>query len=284
MHSRFLINALLVIFGSLLLSLIWLTQETDSKSSIHLTTLDPAAIQTISIQRQKKEALTLVKSNGQWRLNAPFSARALSGKIERLLKISQIKAIARYPMLEEKKKLYGLVKPHAQISYNDTTISIGKTNPVAQRRYVSDGRYLYLVDDTFLHHLTANTTDYVDTLLFENTVSPIRIQTESFTLSQQADFTWINEDDPSELLAADSVQMLLDEWRFARAMRVLKMDGQLSESEITLTLENGQERIFDVYKLENTVVLQANESGLGYEFSTEKYALLTSLITLEEDN
>ncbi|ORU89467.1 MAG: hypothetical protein A6F71_00430 [Cycloclasticus sp. symbiont of Poecilosclerida sp. M] len=277
MGNRLLLNLMLMVLGSLLLGLIWLTQDKGSEQTLHLSKLDITLIQSITIQRKNQETVELVKAGNEWNMIAPFSVKALSGKIGRLLKISQIKASAKYPLVEDKKKLYGLDQARAQVSFDKTQLTIGKTNPVGQRRYVSDGTSIYLVDDAFLHHLTAPATDYIDTRLLISNSPIIKIETPQYTISQQTDSIWTDEVSPENSLSPDSVQILLDEWRFARAIQITKTTYQPVDFSIKIIFEDNKEHEFLVTKKQNEVYLATtNNNQLSYVFSLDKFNKLTT--------
>jgi hypothetical protein len=277
MKSRLIINALLLLVITALGLIAWLKPGQDSTDMARLTPFDMAAIHSISIETKQLEAIQLILLKDQWQLTQPIQAPALLGKVERLLKISQITPPVSYPLEPSVLSSFGLDKPIVRLKFNNKTLSIGKTESVNARRYVSDDQHVYLLDDTFLHLLTAHLDSYIDTRLIANNIQIVGLQTPALHLQQKADGSWLNKQRPSDELSSDAVQMLLDEWRFARAISVSSQPQQTSGEKITLTSSDGHELVFQLIKQKNNLVLVSQNTQLSYTFSHDKYTKMTTL-------
>ena len=277
MKSRLIINLLLVLLITALGIIAWLKPGQEEPQAIRLTTLDIAAINSISIEREQAVTIQLRREKDQWIITKPITALALPGKVERLIKISQITPPVHYPLGSTSLKAFGLKPPLARIQFNDQALSIGGTESVQSRRYVSDGTKLYLLDDTFLHHLTDPVAAFIDTRLLPDGAQINSLQTPNIKLQQNKDNTWQNSLKPAENLSADAVQMLLDEWRFARAISVSTQWENARGEAIILTLNNDQTLAFTLVRQKDDVLLISNDKKLAYTLSADKYLKMTTL-------
>lgn len=287
MNNRLYINAaLLLLLGGLSLLVLFDVNQQSEKPP-RLTTLDIPNIDNIQIKQKSGAQISFKLNNGNWRLASPLSANALNEKIERLLKISQIKIQANYPLDFEQLNIFGLSSPIVELHFNDTKLLIGKIDPVNQLRYISRGPQLFLVDDTFLHLLTKKSNAYIDTRLLPDNVQIVGLATSEFELIQQKDSAWIDALDTRsatpKILSSDTIQILLDEWRFARAISVNETDTkdtniQKTHSEdIFLTMENGASLHFVLRKTSSGAILSSPKRQLEYHISLNKLKLLLNL-------
>ena len=284
MRNRLIINVLLALIVIALGLTVWLKpgQKIDDKTNI--TQLDIEAINHIHIERKNAEAIELQLIENQWRLTQPIKALALAGKIERLLKMSQITPPSTYPLDTASNERFGLSAPMAILTFNKTTLTIGKTESVHSRRYVSNNKHLFLLDDTFLHHLTAPVNAFIDTRLLPDNIQITGLKATSIHLIQNDDNTWQNTFKPSAELSSDAVQMLLDEWRFARAIKVSHSSNQATTSTIVISFSNHPTMTFNLFEQKDRVMLISTDTQIGYTLSREKYQKMISLPTLQDDD
>lgn len=284
MKTRLIINLLLVLLVTALGLIAWLKPGQEEAQTARLTTLDLTAINSISIEREQAETIQLSRDKNQWLITKPITALALAGKIERLIKISQITPPVRYPLESISLKEFGLKPPLVRIQFNEQALSIGGTESVHSRRYVSDDTQLYLLDDTFLHHLTAPLSAFIDTRLLPDGAQITSLQTPTIKLQKNKDNSWQNSLKPAEILSADAVQMLFDEWRFARAISVSTQWGNAPGEEINLTLSNDQTLTFTLLRQANDVLLISSDKKLAYTLSVDKYQKMTTLTPIDDSD
>jgi len=277
MKKRLLTNLALLVLLLSLAGFIWLQSEQEVLPKQRLVNIDIKAINRIRIERLPMDTIELSKHQQHWTLSAPIKVNALAGKVELLLKISQITPPVSYPLDEASIQRFGLQAPIARISFNDTELLIGKTENVNSRRYISTGNQLFLVDDTFLHHLTAPLSAYIDNRLLPDDVQITALTTPSIQLQQAEDHSWRNLLKPKQELSADAVQILFDEWRFARAISVKTIVDNEQGETINLQFNKQESMHFSLIKKADTVLLINNDKQLAYSFSHQKYQQMTSL-------
>ena len=281
MKIRLIVNLLLIITVISLGFIAWL-QPGQQSSTSRITALETNTIDRIKIIRETGKTIELQRIKNQWLITKPITAPALAGKIERLIKISQISPAVTYPLENKDLVPFGLKTPKVQLSFNNETLNIGRTESVHSRRYVSNNSQLFLLDDTFLQHLTAPIDAYIDTRLLADKTQIIGLQTPQITLQRRADNTWQNPQTPSNELSSDAVQMLLDEWRFARAINVSSVVNQAASKPVIIHVSEGQPLRFRLIEQQNEVILISAENQLAYTFSQAKYKKMSTLPKLDK--
>ena len=284
MKNRLLINLLLALLVITLSLVAWLKPGQDKDQKTSISSLDIAAINTIRIARKDASFIELKRQANRWQLTQPIKAPALTGKVERLLKISQIEAPVSYALDRSSLNQFGLNPPTVQLSFNQETFNIGSTESVHSRRYVSNNEQLFMLDDTFLHLLTAPVNTYIDTRLLPDDIQITHLQTPQITLQKADDNTWRNLNAPADELSSDTVQMLLDEWRFARAITVSTQAYETADGIVTLSFKQHPKMRFKLIQQKDDIILISQQSKLAYRFSSVKYNKMTTLPTLDNSN
>ncbi|ORU93536.1 MAG: hypothetical protein A6F70_05905 [Cycloclasticus sp. symbiont of Bathymodiolus heckerae] len=284
MKNRLITNLLLATLVITLGLVTWLKPGQEISNDRRITSQDMGAINTIRIERESAETLVLKQENKQWQITKPFSAPALPGKIERLLKISQIKPPVSYPLNINELEAFGLRSPTARIIFNGEALSIGQTESVHSRRYVSNIQQLFLLDDTFLHHLTAPVDTYIDTRLLPDNIQITGLQTPNITLHSDENNIWHHKQNPSLDTSSDAVHMLLDEWRFARAIHVKYQPEKITGEDVTIHLSDNKKFSFTLIRQKDDIILISSDSKLAYTLSQTKYKKMTTLPNLDTND
>lgn len=284
MKSRLITNLLLAALLITLGLVAWLTSGQENEEQTRVTSLDISAIDSIVIEHRNSENISLNLINQKWKITKPFNAPALSGKIAHLLKISQIAPPVIYPLVPSLLTQFGLAKPVARISFNGETLSIGGIETINSRRYVTSNEQLFLLDDTFLHHLTAQPNAYIDTRLLPDNTQIVELQTPQIHLKRNQENIWATVSQTPLELSSDAVQMLLDEWRFARAIHVNYQPKQDTGQVVTITLANNQKINFKFIQQKDDAILMSPGSQLAYTFSREKYKKMNTLPKLDNSD
>ncbi len=284
MGKRLFINLLL--FG-LIVTLglfIWLKPGQETSNKTRITSVNITDIQSIRIERLNNGTVVLEQQNNDWYITQPFHALALPGKIERILKISNISPPKTYPIDSSELKAFGLDSPTVKISFNNETLALGKTESVNARRYARNGQQLFLLDDTFIHLLTTPPHAYIDTRLFADNVQITGLQTAEFELLRHENNVWTYKKTPSIELSSDAVQMLLDEWRFARAIDVQYTPKRTAGDIVSIHFNHGKSINFKLLQEKETVTLMSIDSSLTYTFSKDKYKKMMTLPAISDND
>lgn len=270
MEKRIFINAMLATLLGLILILVFIKSETKQNATKQVTPLVADEIDHIEIIRPGKASIELQLTEDGWYLVGPLTAPALPGKMDRLLKIAAIPSSTQYIIDPEVLSQYGLDQPIASIRFNQTQLDIGQVEPIKQRRYVRTGNTLHLLDDTFMHHLMGKPTDYIDTRILPDGVQISRLQLPGLHLIYTAGQGWRDQANPDNELQPDQVQILVDEWRFARAINIEEMSEDFQGQDAFIAFES-QPGLHLLIDNQPEHLRMANPSqGLIYHFSHTK--------------
>jgi len=277
MNTRLIVNALLLLLlGGLTIVALKPSKDAE-KTPPPVTSITPTAIEQIHIERQNQPDITLVLADGGWQMQEPLQVPALPGKMDRLLKLAEIKSFAQYPLGDTDPSRYGLNPPTARIRYNDTQIEFGAVEPISSRRYTRIDDELHLVDDTFMHHLMGPVTDYIDTKLLPQPARITRLKLPGLHLVYSPDSGWQNLSQNEQPQNQDQVQILLDEWRFARAIRVEPLAQSPIGQDAFITFENQPDLHLVIDNQADHLRISNPEQGLIYHFSHTKAEKLLRL-------
>lgn len=285
MNPKTLINIFLVlILAGLLALVIYEPGKTESPETKKLTSLDPDTVQEISIESPGRPPLLLTKKSGHWHMQKPLMMPANTGRIQQLLKITQAKSIADYAMRRVDANQLQLDTPSLSLKLDDVLLRFGTTDALGGSRYVQMGNTVHLITDRYSHLMKRAATEFISpTLLPQGSVIEELILPD-LRLTQQ-DGRWSTNGHEGD---ADAIQMLLDEWRYARALRVSLIDkdtAAVTKENIVVSIGNDSDKQifrFTVLRSETGIILQRAEPGIQYHFPLEAGQRLLSLPTTIE--
>jgi len=286
-NSKTLLNIFLALALAGLLALaIYEPEKTESPNAKKLTTLDPDTVEKISIDVAGHPPLLLIKQSGQWQMQEPLAMPANAGRIQQLLKITQAKSIAAYIMNRVDTHQLQLDTPGLSLTLDDLLLHFGTTDALGGSRYVQAGNTVHLITDRYSHLMKGAATGFVSpTLLPQDSVIEQLILPDLRVTQQEG--RWSVDGHDSD---ADTIQALLDEWRYARALRVSLIDknGAVVGENITVTInKNNHQQVlqFTLLRNETDVILQRTELGIQYHLPLEANQRLLALpvITAEPD-
>lgn len=286
MKTRLIMNLVLLAVIAALGAVALLKPGKQEPAAPPLLTVDANALTRLTLQN--KETLVFEKQNGVWRLTAPFAAPVNQIRVGQLLEIPQARSEAHYPVQPEALAQFGLDKPPATLTFGQTALQFGGTDPINMRRYVRLGDTLHLVDDNFFHHLTAAATDYVDKKLLPEGAKIQSIELPGLKAAKSAEGKWTREaaaaPQPAPS-AADQTQPeakpakpeekqpdlgeLASAWVMARAIDVKRLQAEPLGETIRIGLAEGTPVEFVILKKEPELILARKDLGLQYEVTSD---------------
>jgi len=276
--SKTLLNIFLALaLAGLLALVIYEPGKTEAPDAKRLTALDPDTVQKISIESSGREPVLLIKQSGQWQIQKPLTMPANAGRIQQLLKIAQAKSIASYAMSRVDANQLQLDTPGLLLKLDDVLLRFGATDALGGSRYVQVGNTVHLITDRYSHLAKRAITEFVSPVLLPQGSVIDQLTLPDLRLTQQ-DGRWSVDGQEAD---ADAIQMLLDEWRYARALRVSLTDNNEQKKEsITVTLgKNTDKQVlrFTLLRSETEIILQRAEPGIQYHFPLEAGQRLLTL-------
>lgn len=156
MNPWWRLNGVLALCAALLLAVdLWPGDDPADR----LTTLSPADIERIRIERDDRLQLAFERRDGQWRLIHPRQADVQQHRVEQLLAIAKAPIRRRFPAGTQTAD-YGLDPPGAVVQFNARRIAFGDRDTSQERRYVQVGKVIGLVDGVYFNLLTLPTSHF----------------------------------------------------------------------------------------------------------------------------
>jgi len=279
MSPKTLLNIFLALALAGLLALaIYEPEPAESLDVKRLTALDPGTVQKISIDSPGREPVLLIKQSGQWQMQKPLTIPANTGRIQQLLKITRAKSIADYAMSRVDTRQLQLDTPGLLLKLDDVLLRFGTTDALGGSRYVQAGNTVHLVTDKYSYLMKGAATEFVSPAPLPQGSVIEKLTLPDLRLTQQ-DGHWSVDGQEAD---ADAIQTLLDEWRYARALRVSLTDkDNVPEKEnITVILGKNTDKPvlrFTLLRSETEIILQRAEPGIQYHFPLEAGQRLLTL-------
>jgi len=215
MKSRAITNLILFIALILLIGFIALKPDTNTASS-PLTNINKDSITEITIHRED-DNIIVKKIDQQWHMTEPHNILAHDFRIQSLLGLLETNTDKHYETEDIDLKTYGLQPPRAHIQFNDTHIYFGKTNPVTSMRYIQLNNKMYLMHDELYPLIRSQPTSFVDLVLLPPNTNIAYLKLPELELVK-SDTGWKATAENSA--SADQIQVLLQNWNYAKAFAV----------------------------------------------------------------
>jgi hypothetical protein len=184
MRGRWTVNLLLLILVAGLSTAVHIDLERELEAGT-LTGLTGSDIAEVVLDRPGNPTITLTRTRGGWRMQAPYEAAADGERVDQLVRIASTPVHRTLPAPADLKRL-GLDPPGTRLTLNGLELRFGDLDPIGRRRYLAIGDRVHLIDDGFQHHLIARPEDYVDRRLLPAEFHPQGGNLEGEPLPAQA--------------------------------------------------------------------------------------------------
>lgn len=270
MSRRNLINlVLLAVIGVLVLLVIYEPGK-EEKIKTTLSTLDKNNVSKITIKRVGIKDVVLVRQGENWLMQAPWMLPANNFKAEGLLDLLAQESEAQYPLDKLDVKTYGLDKPRASITYNDSHVfEFGTTESLKNNRYIKHNNTLYVAADIFYHRMSISETDYLDHSILPGNNNIQKLELPAFTLTMN-DGKWDIKPAP-ESWSNDQANELIENWKLSQAISISSYDQKSAKQQVKVHLQGSEQPlIFHIVKDKENFYLARPDVGLKYELSNDK--------------
>lgn len=280
MNARNLLNLGLLVALLVLGAFIGFSQqEPPPVEPERLTTLAEADITRIEIRPARHADAVLERRGSEWWLVEPFTARADTVRVDAAIGLVRARSLARYAASAVDAQQAGLASPDLVLRVNDVTLELGGTEALHGRRFVRLGDRVYLIVDRYSYLLQGGLASLVSPQLLPTGARLQEIELPGLHLLQHGGH-WQLAD--GEAASADALQALVDEWRYARALRVSRSDGDEGGETITLRLAADASPIrFILQQDEDETRFIRPDPGLIYHFTPAVAKRLLALPPVE---
>jgi hypothetical protein len=224
MNPRNLLNVAILVAVIVLAAIAFYpsTQLEPPPPMVHLLPLNKSDINSVNIHSHDKRVLRFAKQEAHWFMTEPLHISANEHRINTLLDLLQQPSGTQLTVDKNNLSKYGLDAPRYGLEFNGYPMAIGDSDPIHQRRYVMAQDSVYLIEDFFSHLLTEGEGALINPELLPPGSQIEKLQLPNLTLRKQEGEWQITDAShlEAEHYSQDSLQTLIDEWRFGRALTV----------------------------------------------------------------
>ena len=275
MNKRNILNVgLALALASLVAVVVYDPGKEAPKKAVLLTQLTPTDIQKIVIEQTNQHSIVLSKTKNQWQMSEPYNNQANTLRINKLLALTSAKSHAQYSASETSLKQLKLFTPELIVTLDDKKLSFGTTESLNGFRYIQINNIVHLITDRYSHLIRGQATNLLNPALLPNNTKINRLVLPELTIQTNETGWQTIPDNKSD--SADQLQQLLDEWRFARALRLSKISSNTNRKAtdskgavIEVHIDKNQLLHFDLIRRDDEIILQRADTGLSYHFATE---------------
>ncbi len=270
MKARILFSLGLLLLVVLVFSVLLFSPKDIEESVIEtVSNLDAQATSRIEITRAQQAELVLEKNAAGWMIVSPIVARANPDRVESMLAIVDATSHTRIAADRDRLATFGLDPPQVLLQLDQHEFLFGHTDPIDERRYLYYQQTVHLVDDGLFHQLRQKPEFFVSTRLVpvEETITAMRIR--DVQLEKKGD-RWSMQ--PAQV-GLDSAT-LVDNWKQARARRILPYTAGRQAQSIQFSLGSGRVLRYELVMEEPVFVLGRADLGLQYQFEADVTSLL----------
>lgn len=243
-------------------------KELDEKTTL-LTRLITKDVQKIVIEQIGQPSIMLAKIKNQWQMKEPYNNLANTLRINKFLALVSAKSHAQYSASSANLKQLKLLTPNLIATIDDVKLLFGTTDALKGYRYIQINNTVHLITDRYSYLVQGQATTLLNPALLPKNTTISKLVLPELTLELTK--TGWQSQPPNKSASADQLQQLLDEWRFARALRVSKIppNNQHRAAAIKVHTDNNQTHLFGLIQQKDEIILQNKNTGLSYHFATE---------------
>jgi len=274
MNRQWKLNLGLLTLIALLVILSFLRPGLEApKPRVAVTQLDLESVQKLQIEQPGKPTVLLQRIDTGWRLLQPLQAQADLFRVNEVLRVAHSQSLNRLPYKAKADAgKFGLDSPKVTVHYDDLTIRFGDTSPINQQQYLLVGDTLNLVSPNTLWSVNRPANDYIERRLIKRKNTPDRIRFTDGNALQQIGGSW-HLKKPVATLPSDALTQMVNEWRYATALRVVpeKSVPGIGNVQLRFPGDKGKSETINIEIVAYTpdLVLFRRDEGLLYYFPAD---------------
>ncbi|MDR2877739.1 MAG: DUF4340 domain-containing protein [Chromatiales bacterium] len=280
MNRRLVLNFVLLLIVLALAALVWKQPgDVPSVKAQPLTPLHANEVTRLIIEwpASNRAPVSLDKSQGMWRMDAPLHVYANEFRIDALLRVLETASQAHFGAIGRDLREYGLDPPSAVLEADDLRIAFGGSEPLDHRRYIQVGDTIHLTDDLYLFRLQTDYTSFVSTQLLSPNSHPVMIELPGLALTHGEGGRWTAS--PADGFTPDAINELVDEWRNAQALAVEPADASaVGIGAVRIGFEAGEDIRFEVRERDADLLLVRADLGICYVLTEEQARQLLPML------
>lgn len=228
-----------------------------------LSTVAPADIQQIRIERAGRAPMVLQRRDGIWRITAPLAAPAEPFHVQRLLAVSEARSTLHVPATDLER--FDLAQPVLKLTLDQQTFDFGAINAVTGEQYVLTNGAVQAVPPRYTAAVPTDPAMLVRRQLLDPGIKPVKFQLREFSVTQR-NGKWALTPEPAEL-SQDDVLQWIEQWQLASALRIEPWDGRPAIDAVTLDFPGGKRLVLNIIQRDPQLIIRPGEEQLAYYFA-----------------
>jgi hypothetical protein len=280
MKKRWILNLILLSVVASLVAFLYLRPKTEvaKTSTYEVSHYKLAEFNAISVEFPTKAAVTFEKTDGLWRLTAPYKTRADQASVQRILAI--VAANSAEKITTEDLGKFGLNNPSIKLKLfrdqnNAEVFLFGTYNPVTGEQYIAHRNTVYLVSSTYAEAASTQVIELIDKAPLKPTE---KVAGFNFSRLEQWEDSKLNVDLVDgkwkvSIANAKPLQNELNEWldynwvhNLAKSVELYTPDRKTTYPSFEVKLADGQKIHFDKIQESPDLILGRPDEGLKYYF------------------
>ncbi|MFA7349644.1 MAG: DUF4340 domain-containing protein [Methylotenera sp.] len=280
MKKRWILNLILLSVVASLVAFLYLRPKTEvaKASAYEVSHYKLAEFNAISVEFPTKAAVTFEKTDGLWRLTAPYKTRADQASVQRILAI--VAANSAEKITTEDLGKFGLNNPSIKLKLvrdqnNAEVFLFGTYNPVTGEQYIAHRNTVYLVSSTYAEAASTQVIELIDKAPLKPTE---KVAGFDFSRLEQWEDSKLNVDLVDgkwkiSIANAKPLQNELNEWldynwvhNLAKSVELYTPDRKTTYPSFEVKLADGQKIHFDKIQESPDLILGRPDEGLKYYF------------------
>lgn len=135
MRRRLPLNLTLAGMVVILAGLVWFLQPEEKPPPKPITPLALQQIKHVTLDFPDAETIRLERTQNGWRLRSPVTARVRSAAMDQILELAERKSKRSMKPAAVDPAALGLAPPMVRVTFNNTTVALGTTEPINDRTY-----------------------------------------------------------------------------------------------------------------------------------------------------
>lgn len=281
MNSRNLVNLSLLVFLILAVTL-FINAKDSENSTLRLTSLDINKIKNIEIHKANKPNIIFIKKpDNIWYMTKPYQVKAHQFRLNTLLGLTQAPVREAHDAAALNLADYALDKPRAHITFNETDILFGKTNPINNKRYLLAENKMLLINDQTYPLVSAHASSFINLSLLNDDFEIKTIKTPEIEIHREQNNSW--KSTGNNILNADQIQSFLEHWRSAKAFAVHETVNKTTLGIISIS-SNDKTITFHITDDEPWLILSQPELNIEYHIDKSMKNILYGMTDPEPPN
>jgi hypothetical protein len=273
MNSRTALNVGVAAIAAAIAAFLYFSPPHDpSASQQHFALIPERAedLKRIEIERRGQSAIVLERSDREWRMAAPRTARLDEVQLSRVLDVARFRAMQRMDAGDLAR--FELDKPWAQVRFNGHAVDFGTTNAVTQELYLRSGEHVYAVPSRLAAAVPGNAAKLLAHRLFAPAEQPVSFAFKKFSVRHDGVRWQLDPPDPS--LSQDDLIRWVDRWRFASSIVTQPAEKTQAPESVRIELRDARTVVLGIIEQTPNLVLLRDDELLQYHFPASEAGML----------